>query len=171
MNNEIGGAFGDFDNFITDDVAGAFGGFGELVIDVGGSLGDFGEFVIEEIDGVIEEIGGAVEDLDIDEIGGALEAFGEYIVEDAISDLGEFIEEDIGSVFEDTWSWVSDDDNWAALGKTLLGGIILTFKEGEPEKAWALMSDNKAYTGEFYKKIEENKRKREQWEKEAPIRR
>ena len=158
--------FGNIDNFVTGDIGGAFEGFGAFIEeDVGGAFEGFGQFIVEDVGGAFAGLGEFIEE----DVVGVLEDFGEFVVEDVGSAVGEVIVEDIGGALVDMGTWMSDDDNWAAAGKTFGGGIWLHLN-GEHDKANKIMGNSDAYTGDFYKRMEEMKKKREEYAANAPIR-
>lgn len=123
--------------------------FNNAVNTVGDALDDVGDFIVDDVGGFItDDVGGFFGDVG-NAIGGGFNDFGNLLDDTFGGVIG-----DIGDAFEDAWGWVSDDSNWEALGKTLLGGTVALLN-GNPDQAVALWGNKEHYTGDFYDQIEE----------------
>ena len=92
------------------------------------AVSDVGNFFTEDVGGFFEnDVGGFFNDVG-SAIGGGFTDFGNWVEDD----VGGFFEDTIGGAFEDAWGWVSDDANWEAMGKTLLGGTVALLS-GNPD--------------------------------------
>ena len=126
-----------------------WGFFNDAVSSIGNAIDDVGDFVTDDVGSFFtDDVGGFFNDVG-NTIGGGFSDFGNLLgngLDDAFNG--------IYNAFDDAWGWVSDDSNWEALGKTLLGGTVALLN-GNPDQAVALWGNKEHYTGDFYDQIEE----------------
>ena len=116
-----------------------------------GASTDLGDWTFDFADGIADLTEGA---------GAAIVDWTEGAGAD-IADWAEGAGNDFIDGLEDGFDWVTNGDNWEALGKTLGTGALLALS-GDFDAAGDLLGNEDLYTGEGYDEIE---RKKEEYER------
>ena len=144
----------------------AFQGFEDFGNDALNGLGDFGALTSDLFSGAGTDIANWTVDAGNDIAGWTIGA-GNDIADWTVGAGGDIADWTVGAGnafiggLDDAWNWVSDGDNWEALGKTL-GTSALLAVTGNFEEAGSLLTNEDLYTGEGYDEIE---RRKEEYER------
>ena len=65
---------------------------------------------------------------------------------------------DVGDAFANSYDWMSDGDNWEALGKTLGVSIKTGIWDGDFEGGWDLFTNGDLYYGDTWDDLENYKK-------------